>query len=159
MGWHDIRLSEVASQLKTDYRGGAHFGDGEATCQKNTGRNRYEPALQPKKHSLLKARCARGCCFCRGCGFLCDCRSKVAPGGSCGGYHVGRFGFSFAGNERIRRTRAQLAGSVRRRATVIRDGRRLEVFSEVLVPGDLIVVTARCDSRRCAVGLGIGAVL
>ena len=142
MGWHDIRLSEVASQLKTDTAVGLTSAAARQRAKKY-GRNRYEPAQQPEKHPILKAALRPGTVFfIAGAAFCAIADQKLLWAAVVVIIALADLVFSLAGNGRIRQTRAQLAGSVRRRATVIRDGRRLEVFSEVLVPGDLIFVTA-----------------
>lgn len=142
MGWHDIRLSEVVSQLKTDTAVGLTSAEARQRAKKY-GRNRYNPAPQPEKNPILKAALRPGTLFfAAGAAFCAIADKKALLAVFIAVVSLTDLIFSLARNGRVRKARTQLADSIRRRATVIRDGKRLEVCAEVLVPGDLIFVTA-----------------
>ncbi len=142
MGWHDIRLSEVASQLKTDTAVGLSSAAARQRAKKY-GRNRYEPVPQKIEKPFIKALLRPEILlFVIGAAFCAIADKNVLWAILILVIAAADLIFGLARNGRIRQVRTQLAGSIRRRATVIRDGRRLEVYAEFLVPGDLIFVTA-----------------
>ncbi len=142
MGWHDITLSEVASQLKTDTAVGLTSAAARQRAKKY-GRNRYEPALKPDKNPILKAALRPGTLvFAVAAAFCAIADRKAIWAVLIVAVALTDLVFSLIRNGRERQIRMQLAGSIRQRATLVRDGNRLEAHAEVLVPGDLIFVTA-----------------
>jgi len=142
MGWHDIRLSEVAAQLKTDTAVGLTSAAVRARAKKY-GRNKHEPALPTKENSILKAVLWPGTLlFVAGAVFCAIADKSWIWAAVVIAIALADLAFRLARNNRIRQVHALLSGSIGRRASVTRDGRRLEVLAEFLVPGDLISVTA-----------------
>lgn len=142
MGWHDIRLSEVASQLKTDTAVGLASSAARQRAKKY-GKNRYEPVatLNESRFTNILLRPAT-VFFVAGAAFCAFADQHALWAVLAAVVALIDLIFARARTSRIRQVRAQLAGSMRTRATVIRDGGRLEIFADFLVPGDLIFITA-----------------